>query len=387
MKRTTILKIFVSLFTLIIILTGCSTTKEIVEPIDPYEQTEPTEPGTIILEPYDEILRQLVISGEGEVFERSEYTPEDIYTYIFDDTIVFKGSENITSEILENGKDPGLGVRKLHQQGITGKNVNIAIIDQHLLISHPEYADRIVAYYDAGCNKPEDQGSYHGATVVGVLGGKTVGVAPEVNIYYAAAPSWEFDAKYFADSLHWIIDQNKNLPESEKIRLVSVSSAPESLNDWYKNGELWEEAVQAAQKDGIMVIDCRTDRETSFAFPSYWDVDDIDNVEKSSPGYPTDRNEDYNRDYYKGRIFAPASYRTFAQELKEGEYKYRYEGQGGLSWAVPYVAGVLALGWQVNPKLDPATMKELLFQSSWLNKEGVPFINPPAFIEAVRQAN
>ena len=35
-------------------------------------------------------------------------------------------------KIMELGKNPGLGVNKLHKQGITGKGVSIAIIDQAL---------------------------------------------------------------------------------------------------------------------------------------------------------------------------------------------------------------------------------------------------------------
>ncbi|HPD01418.1 MAG TPA: peptidase S8, partial [Acetivibrio sp.] len=44
-------------------------------------------------------------------------------------------------EIIEIGKDPGLGIRDLHNQGITGQGVNVAIIDQPLLLGHKEYKD------------------------------------------------------------------------------------------------------------------------------------------------------------------------------------------------------------------------------------------------------
>lgn len=37
------------------------------------------------------------------------------------------------AEILAIGKDPGLGIRSLHEHGITGRGVTIAIIDQPLL--------------------------------------------------------------------------------------------------------------------------------------------------------------------------------------------------------------------------------------------------------------
>ena len=42
-------------------------------------------------------------------------------------------------KIMEVGKNPGLGLKKLHLQGINGKDVSIAIIDQTLLLSHVEY--------------------------------------------------------------------------------------------------------------------------------------------------------------------------------------------------------------------------------------------------------
>jgi len=43
--------------------------------------------------------------------------------------------------ILEFNKNPGLGIRELHKQGITGKGVSIAVIDQNLLTSHEQYKD------------------------------------------------------------------------------------------------------------------------------------------------------------------------------------------------------------------------------------------------------
>lgn len=38
--------------------------------------------------------------------------------------------------VLEFGKNPGLGIRELHQEGITGQGVGIALIDTPLNINH-----------------------------------------------------------------------------------------------------------------------------------------------------------------------------------------------------------------------------------------------------------
>lgn len=53
--------------------------------------------------------------------------------------------------------------------------------------------------------------------------------------------------------------------------------------------------------------------------------------------------------------------------------------------AVPYVAGVLAMGFQVNPELDSETIKNLLYESCWINDYGNYMINPVEFIKLVKE--
>lgn len=308
------------------------------------------------------------------------YSPDNIYTYRYESNVIFEGSEELAEQLLEEGKNPGLGVRGLHEQGITGEGVNVAIIDQNLLLDHPEYADCIVDYYDSGCGE-DIRGSMHGPAVLSLLAGETVGVAPGAKVYYAAAPSWKTDASYYADCLYWIIEQNEALPEGEKIRVVSVSAAPEAWSGGggFMNGEQWAEAVAAAEAEGMLVIDCRLEEKTGFVRRSYCMKGPSDDPNQYRPGTP--RNAAPKE---KNTIFAPASFRTTAQEYTEGEYIYTHWGEGGLSWSVPYAAGVLALGWQVNPDLDARVMKDLLLASAWVNEDGCRMIDPPAFIELVR---
>ncbi len=52
--------------------------------------------------------------------------------------------------ILELGKNPGLGVRALHEAGITGRGVHVAFIDQSLLLEHEEYKGRLLKYEEIG---------------------------------------------------------------------------------------------------------------------------------------------------------------------------------------------------------------------------------------------
>ena len=279
-------------------------------------------------------------------------------------------------ELLTMAMNPGLGIRELHNEGITGKGVNVAMIDQPLMPDHPEFKGKIADYYDAGCEGGIT--SMHGPAVASLLVGTHCGTAPGAKIYYAAAPSWKGDTAYYAKALEWIIEQNEKLPESEKIRVVSVSASPSGPGSPFeKNFEMWDDACARAAEQDILVLDCTSHR--GFIGQCYYDPDNLNNVAACTAGFPGMSDKPIPE-----RILVPCSRRTVAEEYENGDFSYRYWGQGGLSWSIPYCAGVLALGWQVQPGLDSRTMKELLLKSAYTNEAGYKFIYPKEFIKLVK---
>jgi Subtilisin-like serine proteases len=343
-------------------------------------KTKQDKPASeLLVKPYDDIRGGF---PDKKIFKKNQYNPEDIYTYTFNKGTILKGSQKLQDQIMENGKNPGLGIRELHKEGITGKGVNVAIIDQNLLLHHPEFDGKIVQYYDTGCEQDVNSGSMHAPAVTSILAGNTTGVAPDVKVYFAAVPSWKLDSEYYAKGLYWIIDQNKNLPENEKIKVVSVSAAPSGKGTYFtKNMEMWDEAVLAAQKEGILVLDCRGGEKTGIIAPAYYDPKNPEDVSLCTGGFPTSNSYTIPSSY----IGVPTSYRTVAEEYNEGAPSYQYTGQGGLSWGIPYAAGVLALGWQVNPALSNDDIVKLLFDTCAKSHDGSNMINPAAFIDAVKK--
>lgn len=276
--------------------------------------------------------------------------------------------------------NPGLGIRELHAEGITGKGVNVAIIDQNMVLDHPEFQGRIVKYQDVGTNIPPGEGSMHAPAVTSLLVGNQIGTAPDARVYFAAAPSWTGDAKYQADALQWIIDENEKLPADGKIRVVSVSAAPSGQGSPFTlHNEAWDQAYQRATQAGILVLDCTV--EHGITAPCYYDLDDPENAARCTPGWPG--VEDYQP--RPGRIHIPTSRRTTAEEYSQGQFSYQYTGRGGLSWSVPYLAGVLALGWQINPELTNTQILDMLFASAYVTEDGMAVIDPRAFIEMVQR--
>ncbi len=280
--------------------------------------------------------------------------------------------------LLQEGMNPGLGVQELHRQGITGKGINVAIIDQPMYLTHPEFAGKVIAYHDVGC-RPQD--TIHGTAVTSLLVGTHCGTAPEARVFYVAAPSWTGNSAYYAEALGWIMEHNHGLPDSERIRVVSVSARPSGPESPFKKNQAqWDKAFDRAKKEGILVLDASHYK--GFISACWYDPNDPENPAKCTPGYPglPDR-------YNPANLMAPTSLRTVARQDKPDCPSYQYYGRGGLSWGIPYVAGVLAMGWQVRPELSPEQMKELLFQSAFTNDKGVKIIDPKAFIRTVQTAN
>lgn len=269
------------------------------------------------------------------------------------------------------GSVPGLGVKALHSAGITGKGVAVAIIDQNLSGGHPEFAERLVRYEDLGCGKAPDEGSMHGPAVASLLVGKNLGTAPGASLYFFAAPSWSGDAAYYARALERVVEINKRLGGREKIRVVSVSAAPSGAGSPFTaNGGLWDAAMGMAEKAGILVLDCT--QENGFILPGYCDIAAPDDFGKFTLGFPdapiTGRG--------MSGVYVPASRRTVAEEYFKGEFSYAYYGVGGLSWGIPFAAGICALAWQVNPRISAQGMRELIRKAAYVNAQGARIIDP-----------
>jgi hypothetical protein len=282
-------------------------------------------------------------------------------------------------EVLIAAMDPGLGVRDMHYQGLTGKGVSVAIIDQPMYLDHPQFAGKIAAYKDFDS---QTESSMHGPAVSSLLVGSTIGAAPDATLYYAAVPSWRKDSAYYAQALIWIIQTNEKLPPERKIRVVSVSAAPSGPGTPYeKNTGLWDQAFAWAEQEGILVLDCTQHRGRTG--PCWFPLSGGGHEDPAGcmPGYPG-----MTPHILPGRILAPASPRTTAEEYEKGDYGYQYNGRGGLSWTPPYIAGILALGWQERPDLTALQMWDLLLQSAFIRNENTRIVYPKRFIQLVREA-
>jgi len=295
-------------------------------------------------------------------------------TMPFDSRTVWPESDKMPegfdpAALLEDGKNPGLGIRNLHKQGINGRGIGIAIIDQPLLKDHIEYADRIERYEAIDVLGVPVQ--MHGPPVSSIAVGKTCGIAPKALLYYYAVPPWKWlDNKPWSETVEKIIELNENLEESKKIRVISVSVGAFSQR---QNYDLWEKVVDRAAKEGVLVVTCD---------PDFLEFGILNHIENESHDDPAN----YRRGRYSSCgdvLLVPAGNRTIASHY--GREVYTYDRTGGMSWAVPYLAGLAALAYQIDPKIEPKTIVDLWLKTAVHTDTG-PIVNPVGFIDAVKSS-
>lgn len=288
-------------------------------------------------------------------------------------------------QMLELGKNPGLGVRTLHAQGITGEGVSVGIIDQTLLVDHVEYGDRVVLYEEI--HNFDNRAKAHGPMVTSILAGKTTGVAPDATVYYIARSDWNLsllgaktlDYTPTARAIERLLEINESLPPAKKIRVISIST------DWTARVAGFDDVIAAAERAreaGVMVVSVSIDK----YYP--YDYGGLGRDPLADPEKPAS----YEMSIFvpsqfsnANQLFVPIDSRTYAGHT--GRDVYTFERRGGYSHGAPYVAGLYALACQVNAALTPEQFWERALETADVitvevdeREEQLRVVNPVALV-------
>ena len=347
-----------------------------------------------------------------------------LQTIEFDTETIWPEKEKLPKDfspekLLEESKNPGLGIKELHEQGIMGQGIVVAIIDQKLDVKHQEYKNSIVGYMEyAGVEKEEI--SMHGPAVASLLVGKDCGVASGAKLVYKAVPSGR-SFLLGAQALDDIIENNKTASQDKKVRIVSCSIGY-MLEKPEPGLKEWVEALKRAKESGILVVDVGGNQidipfggggnpENKNDFEGYlpWlregegneelnkiiSEGNIDEIMKKLRELKKDdlanisdvdlrKKIEERLNKRKKEIIVPSDYRTMASSWsKKGQYMYN--GKGGISWSVPYLAGLFALILQVNPNIKREEIAEIINESAIVNEKGLRIVNPKGIIDLARE--
>lgn len=268
---------------------------------------------------------------------------------------------------LELGKNPGLGVRALHAKGLTGKGVGIAIIDQPLLVSHREYRHALRSYEELHLYSKAAEASMHGGAVASIAVGRDCGVAPGADLYYVAADFTDGrgrpDFRLLAAALDRVLAVSAALPAERRIRAVSISRG---FAETDKGAAALLQSIERAKKQGMLVMTASPD--------VYYDFD-LNGLGRRPAGDPDDRAS-YGPGLFWKKLLLPGGGRpdwerkllvpmdSRAAASPAGDKDYAFYREGGLSWAVPWLAGLYALALQQKPSLTPELFLSAALASS-----------------------
>ena len=389
---------------LVILLISCAPSANIVrnpEVVDfsgDNEYTEPPvydrnakEPSPIDLRSSDLTKLDLSNSNADLLYanfdSKTQWPPAEQMPYGFD-----------WQNIMELNKNPGLGMRILHEQGITGKGIGLAIIDQPLLVNHREYAGQLQLYEEINIS-PDTAATMHGAAVASIAVGRTVGVAPGADLYYIGAwtgdwgpqPNdftWNFT--YYAQAVHRILEINKNLPEDRKIRVIAMQVG------WHPSQKGYDEitnAVNTAKAEGVFVISSSLQDTHGLNFHGLGrsPLSDPNDFWSYQPGLWWQDSFFSKKETLKAQtLLIPMDSRTTASPT--GTEDYVFYREGGWSWSIPYIAGMYALSVQAKPEITPEEFWETALQTGrtiQIGHNGKEYdfgviLDPQALIEAIK---
>ncbi len=359
-----------------------------------YDENFPNgQPSQKTVIPNELDVRSCDISG----WDFTAYTAQELADVLtFDSKTKFPPKNKLPKgfspqKILKQNKNPGLGLRALHKQGITGKGIAVALIDQNLLLDHEQYTDRLRYYWqDPVYQKYANAtSSMHGPAVTSILAGKTVGVAPQADIYYWAGKfentDHSFNALPIAEALNRVLQYNYILPFEKRIRVVSISRG---FNARDTGSAEFNQAVEKLDEHNIAVFttnDVMTLSRTHSLLPA-------DGTDYCRPAYWFETEE---FPYYASMPdpLVPTDFRVTA--APNGVHDYVHYANGGLSWAVPYLTGLYALGVQMYPLLTKELFLQTLRQTATpqtCTYQGKEFtarylVNPAAFIKQLQTLN
>ncbi len=372
------------------------------------------------------------VSGQDVSFEDLSVL-RNVSTLTFDRRTLWPPKDKMPpespKEVLEQGKYLGLGLEKLHKAGITGESVGVAFIGGPLLVDHRDLPENMM-YVEIG--EGETYPDWFSQACVSILGGKS-GVAPGITLYYfAVAPG--AGGPGYEEALNQVLRIQETLEEGATIKVVAFAGSLNALG----NAQRLRELIQEVSNSGILVVHQDMDEITftGAGCPVDEDRDDPGNYglwswacvkrevtqrvrEKkprswkdtrklmirflTEPGLDSLQAEALNTliylmefekkntdmdgwleragSYGTGALAVPVDFLTAADPADQNAYTYF--GAGHLGFAVPYTAGVLALGFGVNPGVTAEEILQAVETTAIPFVSGHVLINPAGFIRAL----
>ncbi|KAF5425403.1 MAG: subtilisin/minor extracellular protease Epr, partial [Candidatus Methanocomedens sp.] len=250
-----------------------------------------------------------------------------------------------------------IGADKVHNNGIKGETINVAILDTGADLDHSDLESNIAYSYDfSGDNDPDasdrDGHGTHVAGTIGALlnGNGIVGVAPDVNLYILKVFTDGGSGAYsdIEEALEWCRFTHNDDDQSNDIQIVSMSIGSE-----YADGDPHiEDCVNDLYNAGILLIGAAGNSgaaDDNVIYPARYT-----NVMAVAATDISNNKASFSSTGPAVEISAPGV-------LIRSTYKNdRYTTKSGTSMATPHLAGTAALVMAANPGISNVEVRQIL---------------------------
>lgn len=277
-------------------------------------------------------------------------------------------------EIMERAKRPNTNA------GATGRGINIAVIDNMLDTTNPEYAGQI-KYFEGAIDGQQLPPNKHASMVVGHITGQHTGMAPDANIYFFTKRTYP-DRKKFDQEICKVLQNvikfnNEQTPEN-KIHILSCSWGARK-----KYSPQVYELFDQLEASGVKIILCGSDDMTADYTMSMRDFIPCNNpnmtgVQPDVQAAGQEMLDNWAIKYTPDKIVGiPTNMRTTPM----GADGWQYNITGGESSAAPYIAGVYAAALSGNQLFMTrpdwqSELNDILKSTATQTPDGNYMINP-----------
>lgn len=277
-------------------------------------------------------------------------------------------------EIMERAKRPNTNA------GATGRGINIAVIDNMLDTTNPEYAGQI-KYFEGAIDGQQLPPNKHASMVVGHIAGQHTGMAPDANIYFFTKRTYP-DRKKFDQEICKVLQNvirfnNAQTPEN-KIHILSCSWGARK-----KYSPQVYELFDQLEASGVKIILCGSDDMTADYTMSMRDFIPCNNpnmtdVQPDVQAAVQEMLDNWAIKYTPDKIVGiPTNMRTTPM----GADGWQYNITGGESSAAPYIAGVYAAALSGNQLFMTrpdwqSELNDILKSTATQTPDGNYMINP-----------
>ncbi len=332
-------------------------------------------------------LEKFDLSGYNLAKMNPLFTSFDEYTLWPKDVAHLPQNFN-PQKFIEQRKNPGLGIRSLHKQMLSGQGRAVALIDGFLLCDHLEYHENLKGY-ERICSDDLRSGA-SGGTLVSALVGKTCGVAPFTDVYYFSAQQKENGSRtqqYYAQALQKICDIHEELLQEGKngIDAVCILWAITSSVFQLDNGvSEMKKALERANNLNIWVnsgelkFEGKTWSEGRIHCVYNGDLDNPLDYEAmpNAPKIPSEISE-----FWKNRLCFPAGGRTVATNDRLDAYAFSAPGV----YLKSYECGLFVLARSIKNDLTAEEFWKLGLETGDYRVGLGVIVNPQKLIDALRK--